>query len=250
MAEKATYQGVELIRQTELEVRTIERERSGTSWTRNEKYDKDGYYVVRDLYNPEELYHPLPRERGLLRYRGRDVSLYDYEPVERQVAGSLSRYTHPQYLRAHNAVRKKIEKIIGRKLYNTYFYDRFYLSGQYLDKHIDRAGCEISVSIHISNNLPDNLKDWPFKIKTPDVYTDKKKSSILVPGDEHSVVLNPGDGVIYKGHERPHWRDAMPFPKKKWFRKDTTEYYYHQIFFHYVLQDGERAHCAWDRAQQ
>ena len=79
MTEAATYQGVELIRQTELEVRTIERERSGTSWTRNEKYEKDGYYVVRDLYNPEELYHPLPRERGLLRYRGRDVSLYDYE---------------------------------------------------------------------------------------------------------------------------------------------------------------------------
>ena len=104
MAEKATYQGVELIRQTELEVRTIERERSGTSWTRNEKYDKDGYYVVKDLYNPEELYHPLPRERGLLRYRSRDVSRYDHEPVERQVGGSLSRYSHPQYLRAHNAV--------------------------------------------------------------------------------------------------------------------------------------------------
>jgi len=38
----------------------------------------------------------------------------------------------------------------------------------------------------------------------------------------------------------------MPFPKKKWFRKDTTEYYYHQIFFHYVLQNGYRTHFAGD----
>ena len=31
--------------------------------------------------------------------------------------------------------------------------------------------------------------------------------------------------------------------------KENKEYYYHQIFFHYVLQDGERAHCAWDKAR-
>ena len=38
---------------------------------------------------------------------------------------------------------------------------------------------------------------------------------------------------------------------KKLFGKKTseTETYYHQIFFHYVLQDGNRAHCAWDRAR-
>ena len=36
---------------------------------------------------------------------------------------------------------------------------------------------------------------------------------------------------------------------KKLFGKSTTEDYYHQIFFHYVLQDGQRAHCAWDKAR-
>ena len=61
--------------------------------------------------------------------------------------------------------------------------------------------------------------------------------------------------MIYKGCERPHWRDPMPgTPKgkksKKLFGKaPTQEQYYHQIFFHYVLQDGERAQCAWDRAR-
>ena len=111
------------------------------------------------------------------------------------------------------------------------------------------------MSIHISTNLPDNDKDWPFKIKTPDTYTDKKKTAILVPGEERALVLNPGDGIIYSGCDRPHWRDAMPgIPKgkksKKLFGKaPQQEQYYHQIFFHYVLQDGKRAHCAWDRAR-
>ena len=38
---------------------------------------------------------------------------------------------------------------------------------------------------------------------------------------------------------------------KKLFGKHQpeVEQYYHQIFFHYVLQDGERSHCAWDRAR-
>ena len=35
--------------------------------------------------------------------------------------------------------------------------------------------------------------------------------------------------------ERPHWRDSMP--GSQWGNN-----YYHQIFFHYVLQDGQRAH--------
>ena len=75
---------------------------------------------------------------------------------------------------------------------------------------------------------------------------------MLVPGEERALVLNAGDGIIYSGCDRPHWRDAMPTPpkKKKIFGKEeNTEYYYHQIFFHYVLQDGRRAHCAWDRAR-
>ena len=43
------------------------------------------------------------------------------------------------------------------------------------------------------------------------------------------------------------WRDAMPTPEK--VEAAPKEYYYHQIFFHYVLQDGQRAHCAWDRGK-
>ncbi len=239
----------------ELELLQREKVATGQTKTRNDQFEKDGYFVIKDLWDPEELYYPVPDIRGQLNYnknQDSDKNSYNHLPVENQVEGSLARYWHPQYRKIHSGVRKKLEKILGRKLYNTYYYDRFYFAGQELLKHTDRDSCEISVSIHISTNLPDDLKDWPFMIKTPDTYADKSKTAVLVPGEQRSCVLNAGDGILYKGCERPHWRDPMPTPKKKaklFGREDLSEYYYHQIFFHYVLQDGQRAHCAWDAAK-
>ena len=55
----------------------------------------------------------------------------------------------------------------------------------------------------------------PIWVKTPDTYTDETKASVLVPGENRAVILQPGDGMIYKGCERPHWRDAMPTPRRR-----------------------------------
>jgi len=230
----------------ELQLMAQEKFNTGTTRTNNEEMEKNGYVVVKNLWDPEELYHPVPQERGQINYFG-SVDKFQHSPDEMQVPGSIARYTHPQYTKIHNGVRQKLEKVIGRKLYNTYYYDRFYFPGQQLKKHADRDACEISVTIHISTNLEE---EWPVWIKTPDTYTDKEKSTILVPGEERSVVLEPGDGLIYKGCERPHWRDAMPGSKKGWkiFGK-KEELYYHQIFMHYVLADGQRSHCANDMAR-
>ena len=242
-------------RMNEMQIMMQEKINSDTSWTHNKKFDKDGYIVIKDLWDPIELYYPLPEIRGQLNYYDKDPEHFNHNPVEMQVEGSLARYWHPQYRKIHSGVRKKLEKEIGRKLYNTYYYDRYYFPGQELTKHADRDACEISVSIHISTNLPEGERDWPFKIKTPDIFTDKKKTAVLVPGEERSAVLNPGDGLLYKGCERPHWRDPMPGTplgkksKKLFGKKQQEEQYYHQIFFHYVLRDGQRAHCAWDKAR-
>ena len=238
---------------TEQQILFQEKLNTGTSKTKNEQFDKDGYLKIENLWDPEELYHPVPKERGQMNWWGSRLDEFTYTEVEQQVEGSLARYTHPQYRRIHSGIRKKLEEVLGNPLYNTYYYDRYYFPGQALSKHADRDACEISVTIHISTNLPSPEKDWPIKIKTPDTYTDEKKTNVLVPGDERSCILNPGDGMIYKGCERPHWRDPMPLPhvrkRDKLLRKPQPEYYYHQIFFHYVLQDGYRAHMAWDRSR-
>ena len=227
---------------SEIDVQLLlqERQNTGTSWTRNEQFDRDGYLVIKDLWDPKELYRPVPEERGQRTYWGKKLDQYNDEPVEQQVDGSFATYWHPQYRNIHSQIRLKLEKIIDRKLYNTYYYDRFYFSGQKLERHMDRDACEISVSVNISTNIKE---PWPLWIKTPDTYKDKTRSLVDVPGEERSVVLEPGDGMMYKGCERPHWREELPSKGKK---KKKDDRYYHQVFFHYVLADGIRCHCAND----
>ena len=231
---------------TEEQIIATEKFNTGTTWTRNEQFEKDGYLVIKNLWEPKELYHPVPEQKGMLNYWGKRIDQYNYTPVENQVEGSLARYWHPQYRTIHSGIRMKLEEVLGRKLYNTYYYDRYYFSDQELTKHVDRNACEISVTVHVSTNLK---KPWPIWIKTPDTYLDEKKTQIISRGENRSVVLEPGHGMIYKGCERPHWREKMPKNNKGIFNKSDEELYYHQIFFHYVLQDGKRAHCAWDQAR-
>ena len=66
---------------------------AGTALTRNEQFDKDGYLVVKDLWDPEELYYPVPNKRGQLYYNGNDDQNCTHVPEEGQVEGSLARYS-------------------------------------------------------------------------------------------------------------------------------------------------------------
>lgn len=227
-------------------IQASEKANTGTSWTRNEEFDKNGYLVIKDLWDSEELYREVPEERGMINYWGKKTDQFNHIPVESQVEGSLATYTHPQYLLIHNEIRLKLEKVIGRKLYGTYYYDRYYFPGQDLKIHTDRDACEISVSVHISSNTKEPWKLW---IKTPDEYTDEKKTEVKTKGEDRYCLLEPGDGMVYKGCERPHWREPLPSNKSVMDTEGEDDTYYHQIFFHYVLQDGQRAHCAWDRAR-
>ena len=228
-----------------------ERINSGTSWTNNEQFEKDGYLVIKDLWDPKELFVPVPEMRGQINYWGKKEDQFTFTDLEGQVEGSLACYTRPQYSHIHSGIRLKLEKAIGRKLYNTYYYDRFYFAGQGLALHADRPACEISVSVHIGTNLKEC---WPLWIKTPDTYSDEKKTEVVKTGENRSVCLEPGDGMIYKGCERPHWRDPLISKDtgnhfiRKLGQKDDT--YYHQVFFHYVLADGQRAQCANDMARE
>lgn len=229
---------------TEEQLLFQERKNSGTSKTNNQQFEKDGYLVVKNLWNPEELYHPVPQERGQMTWWGKKMDQFTHQQVEMQVEGSLARYWYPQYRSIHSGIRIKLEEILGKKLYNTYYYDRFYFPGQELTRHTDRDACEISVTVHVSTTLK---QCWPIWIKTPDTYSDERKIEIVEYGENRSVCLSAGDGMIYKGCERPHWRDPMPGNNKNWWWK--KENYYHQIFFHYVLADGQRSHYAFDAAK-
>ena len=79
---------------TEEEIALIELKESGTSWTRNESFDNNGFLYLKNIFDSKKLYHPLPDERGQINYWGKKLDQFDNEGVEKQVEGSLSRYSH------------------------------------------------------------------------------------------------------------------------------------------------------------
>ena len=72
---------------TEEQLGAQERRNSETAWTRNDKFEKDGYLVVKDLWDAEDLYHPLPDIKGQLNYWSKDVTKFKHIEIENQVEG-------------------------------------------------------------------------------------------------------------------------------------------------------------------
>ena len=81
---------------TELEIIRKEYDNAGTSWTRNEQFDKNGYLLVNNLWDPKELYSPCGVERGRYTWWGRKMDQFNVtSEVEEQVEGSFARYYYP-----------------------------------------------------------------------------------------------------------------------------------------------------------
>ena len=233
----------------EMQLMQLERINTGSSRTNNDELEKNGYCVVKNFWDPIALYHPVPRERGQINYWG-DIDQFNHDEKGGQVFGGLTRVKHPQYETISFKVGKKLKDVVSRQIYPTHYFDRFYFPGTQLSKFIGGNPCEISVLIHISTNLK---REWPIWIKTPDTYTDPGKTAVLVPGQVKSIILEPGDALIFKGCERPTWRDPMPINPKQfqfgnfWIDFNPKEdLYYHDVYFNYVLSDGSRAQCAYD----
>jgi hypothetical protein len=96
-------------------------------------------------------------------------------------------------------ILKRLEEESGLELHPTYSYLRVYKKGDDLAFHTDRESCEISCTINL-----------------------KQSHSWAIHMDGVEVILEPGDGCIYKGIEVVHGRHP--------FEGD----YCIQVFCHYV----------------
>lgn len=115
-------------------------------------------------------------------------------------------------------LRPVVEHCTGLKLYPTYSYGRLYKNGDALPKHRDRAACEISLSLNLSQSPQD---PWPLHIQ--------------VGTHDVPVKLRPGDGLLYRGVELTHWREP--------YAGESLA----QVFLHYVDQNGPFAAEKFDR---
>ena len=172
-----------------------------------------GYEVVEDLIEPSHIAMSskamdLVQSKGGMRSRdsgyvhgGED----EYGPVFGEL---LLRHCRPT-----------IEAVVGRELIESYAYWRIYKTGAELLKHKDRPGSEIAVSITVEAEPTGNI--WPLKLQD-------------AQGIEETLILQPGSGIVYRGHEIPHWRDKLIAGSQK------------QLMLFYVMKDGEFSDYVFD----
>jgi hypothetical protein len=137
-----------------------------------------------------------------------------------QSPNSHSVYNHISFLELLCEKTPEVSSLIEETVLPTYAYSRVYKNGTFLEKHVDRDACEISLTLHLDGDYP-----WPIWIETPQ----KEKKF---------VSLNPGDAMIYLGKIAPHWRD------------EYKGNYYSQVFLHYVRSRGECSYAYFDNKKE
>jgi hypothetical protein len=117
-----------------------------------------------------------------------------------------------------HSLQPQIEVACGFALFPTYSYLRVYKHRDTLAKHTDRPACEISVSLCLGF---EEGNSWPIWIEGPQ--------------STSSMDLGPGDALLYRGMECPHWREAFDGNRQA------------QVFLHYVEQNGPNAEWRFDK---
>ena len=118
-----------------------------------------------------------------------------------------------------------MEKKTGLKLHPTYSYARIYKAGDVLRRHKDRFSCEISTTLNLGGD------PWPIHLepKKNVGIPDGKKITVSSENKGISIILKPGDMLVYRGMELEHWREE--------FQGDNCC----QVFLHYNDQKSKGA---------
>ncbi len=104
----------------------------------------------------------------------------------------------------------RVSCVLTRAVEPSYGYLRVYLAGSELAAHLDRETCEYTLSLAIIGML--DGADWALHARD-------------LSGKQIKRSLMPGDGILMRGREVPHWRDIL--------RSGWAAY----AFLHWVEQD-------------
>jgi hypothetical protein len=165
------------------------------------------YIVVKNILTKEEL--------DLLKSYSRIKHKINFDSFDFNQSGNFDTmfYGDPVMEALMLQKQKILETKTNLELLPTYAFWRMYTSFADLKKHKDRPSCEISVTIQLgSDGTP-----WP-------IYMEDK-----------SILLEDGDGVIYKGCEIEHSREE--------FQGD----WHSQVFLHYVDKNGKNIEWVKDK---
>lgn len=181
-------------------------------------FARDGYGLVTDVLRGPALDKLYAHACSIARA---EAGLDD--PL---VPGAPAYYGNPLMEFVLERLLPRFERETGLSLTPTYSYFRVYRRGDVLPRHLDRPACEISVSLALGQA---EGKPWPLGVMSRGALT-----TTPTPLSRSMIALTPGQALIYRGHECPHWREP--------FEGDGAA----QLFLHYVDTNGPLAPYAFD----
>jgi hypothetical protein len=174
-------------------------------------FEQSGYVVIKQFI-PSLLCQYIAKNVRVLEANSR-LSFGDTQ-VEKAFSGGSPAVAETLL----DLMTPELSNTLGYELYPTYSYLRVYVKGAVLRKHTDRYSCEVSATIPIEFETE---RIWPLCLE--------------IDGNAKMIELEPGDALIYKGIQIPHWRE--PFEGERQV----------QVFLHYVKKDGEYSEFKFDK---
>jgi hypothetical protein len=174
----------------------------------NHKLIEDNYLIIKNF---------IPSYRAnLLKEEFNEYVKVNNIKGDNQAPNSYSVYNYISFLELLCEKTPEVSSILEETVLPTYAYARVYKKGNILKSHTDRDACEISLTVHLGAD-----SEWPIFIKNSE-------------GKDCSVILNPGDAMLYLGCTADHWREEYLGEE------------YSQIFLHYVRSRGNKMYAYFD----
>lgn len=152
------------------------------------EFAEQGYCVIRNLLAP-------PHTAALARYYRQLIASGDWTLGDEQVARRHGWHNESVARFFHHQLMDFVRAVVGKAVCASYAYVSAYQQGAELGPHVDRKQCEYTISV-IVDETGGHSAEWLLW---------------FLAGDEPSAVsLSVGDGVLFRGHDLPHWREAAP----------------------------------------
>jgi hypothetical protein len=135
----------------------------------------------------------------------------------------LTCYAPPSCAYIMHRVKPILEDALGEELIPTYWFSTTYHNKGWMNCHIDRPSCEVSVTMNICGDAK-----WPIKLKD-------------LSGKKREVVTPVGEGLAYLGTVVEHWRSPLRTHDNDRFM---------QLFLHFVRKNGKYTEYAYDKDQR
>jgi len=169
-------------------------ESESKTWTKtfaklSARLQAEQYAVIRDIIDPLQI--------AALRKYFRTLDHKNFLiPYVR--SGSVRYALHNEKVAQfiHHQISDLVRRVTGEQVVPSYCFLSVYKTGSFLAKHSDRPQCAWNLSLLIDTDPEQEPGDsWPIFLE--------------VGGQTRAVRLEMGAGLLYRGTDIPHWREAL-----------------------------------------